>query len=118
VVTTTAALAATGLPAGPAMLAGPESDKAGPLGLLTIVLLGIAVYFLYRSMARHIKKVPASFDPPPDEHAGGGAAAPGSASSAAPVPDATAEPPGVPPGVGPPGAGAPAERPARPPVDP
>lgn len=46
---------------------GPESNKAGPLGLLTIVLLGIAVYFLYRSMVRHLKKVPESFDEPGDE---------------------------------------------------
>lgn len=43
---------------------GPESNKAGPLGLLTILALGIAVYFLYRSMVRHLKKVPESFDPP------------------------------------------------------
>jgi len=49
------------------LLAGPESDKAGPLGLLTIVALGVAVYFLYRSMVRHIKKVPASFDRPEDD---------------------------------------------------
>jgi hypothetical protein len=44
--------------------AGPESNKAGPLGLLTIVLLGVAVYFLYRSMVRHLKKVPTSFEEP------------------------------------------------------
>jgi hypothetical protein len=43
---------------------GPESNKAGPLGLLVIVLLGIAVYFLYRSMVRHLNKVPESFDEP------------------------------------------------------
>jgi hypothetical protein len=43
---------------------GPEAGKSGPLGLLTIVALGVAVYFLYRSMNRHMKKVPASFDPP------------------------------------------------------
>ena len=97
------------------MLAGPESDKAGPLGLLTIVLLGIAVYFLYRSMARHIKKVPASFDPPPavppnDERPGGGPAAPG----AAPVPGATAEQPGA----GAPAEPGPGERPTRPPAEP
>jgi len=52
---------------------GPESNKAGPLGLLTIVLLGIAVYFLYRSMVRHLNKVPESFDEPAgtgDEPAG------------------------------------------------
>ena len=64
------------------LAAGPESDKAGPLGLLTIVALGVAVYFLYRSMVGHMKKVPTSVDRPsgaaeePGE-GGPGAAAPG-----------------------------------------
>jgi hypothetical protein len=44
------------------LLAAPEADKAGPLGLLVIIMLGVAVYFLYRSMVRHMNKVPASFD--------------------------------------------------------
>jgi hypothetical protein len=59
---------------------GPESNKAGPLGLLVIVLLGIAVYFLYRSMVRHLKKVPESFDEPAgtDKPAQNGAASNGS----------------------------------------
>jgi hypothetical protein len=96
-----------------AVLAGPESDKAGPLGLLTIVLLGIAVYFLYRSMARHIKKVPSSFDPPAAERPGGGPAAPGAESGVAPTTRTTAEhEAGAPP------EPKPAERPARPPADP
>ncbi|MCZ2830251.1 hypothetical protein O2W14_15550 [Modestobacter sp. VKM Ac-2986] len=42
----------------------PEDvGKAGPLGLLMMVLLLIVVLFLGRSMGRHIKKVPVSFDP-------------------------------------------------------
>ncbi|WP_369136712.1 hypothetical protein [Modestobacter versicolor] len=42
----------------------PEDvGKAGPLGLLLIVLLLIAVIVLGRSMGRHLKKVPMSFDP-------------------------------------------------------
>ena len=42
----------------------PEDvGKAGPLGLLLIVLLLIAVALLVRSMSRHLKKLPASFDP-------------------------------------------------------
>jgi hypothetical protein len=42
----------------------PEDiGKAGPLGLLLIVLLLIAVAFLGRSMAGHLKKVPTTFDP-------------------------------------------------------
>jgi hypothetical protein len=42
----------------------PEDvGKAGPLGLLLIVVLLIAVILLGRSMGRHLKKVPRSFDP-------------------------------------------------------
>ena len=42
----------------------PEDvGKAGPLGLLLIVLLLIAVILLGRSMGRHLKRVPRSFDP-------------------------------------------------------
>jgi len=42
----------------------PEDvGKAGPLGLLLIVALLIAVIMLGRSMGRHLKRVPRSFDP-------------------------------------------------------
>ena len=42
----------------------PEDvGKAGPLGLLLIVLLLIAVALLVRSMGGHLKKLPRSFDP-------------------------------------------------------
>jgi hypothetical protein len=42
----------------------PEDvGKSGPLGLLLIVLLLIATAFLVRSMSKHLKKVPRSFDP-------------------------------------------------------
>ena len=42
----------------------PEDvGKDGPIGLLLIVLLLIAVAFLVKSMSRHLKRVPASFDP-------------------------------------------------------
>jgi hypothetical protein len=42
----------------------PEDvGKSGPLGLLLIVFLLIAVLFLGRSMGRHLKRVPRSFDP-------------------------------------------------------
>jgi hypothetical protein len=43
----------------------PEDvGKAGPIGLLIIVLLLIAAAFLVKSMSRHLKRVPASFDSP------------------------------------------------------
>ena len=57
-----AALAVLGL-AGP-VAAGPESGKAGPLALLVILLLGVATFLLIRSMNKHLRKVPRSFDPP------------------------------------------------------
>ena len=46
---------------------GPEFGEASPLGLLVVILLGIAVIFLVRSMTKHLKRVPASFDPPEKE---------------------------------------------------
>ena len=46
---------------------GPEWGKAAPIGLLVILLMGIATFFLLRSMTRKIKNVPSSFDPPEDE---------------------------------------------------
>ena len=42
----------------------PEDvGKSGPLGLLLLVVLLIAVLLLGRSMGRHLKRVPRSFDP-------------------------------------------------------
>ena len=50
---------------------GPEFGKASPVGLVVILLLGLATVLLIVSMTRHLKKVPASFDPePPAEEAG------------------------------------------------
>jgi hypothetical protein len=47
---------------------GGESKKAGPIGLVVILLLVIACYFLFRSMSRHLRKVRQEFpdgDGPP-----------------------------------------------------
>jgi hypothetical protein len=41
---------------------GPDFGKASPLGLLVVVMLLIATFFLIRSMNRHLKKLPESFD--------------------------------------------------------
>ena len=42
----------------------PEDvGKSGPLGLLLIVVLLIATALLVRSMSRHLKKIPRSFEP-------------------------------------------------------
>jgi hypothetical protein len=40
-----------------------DVGKAGPIGLLLIVLLLIAVALLVKSMSGHLKKLPRSFDP-------------------------------------------------------
>jgi hypothetical protein len=43
----------------------PEDvGKAGPLGLLLLVVLLIATALLVRSMTTHLKRIPKSFDPP------------------------------------------------------
>src|SRR3954451_20247680 len=42
----------------------PEDvGKSGPFGLLLTLLLLIAVIFVVRSMSKHLKRVPPSFDP-------------------------------------------------------
>jgi hypothetical protein len=46
----------------PAAGRGPEWGKAAPVGLLVIVLMGLAVALLLRSMNKQLKKVPESFD--------------------------------------------------------
>jgi ABC-type sugar transport system permease subunit len=43
---------------------GPEFGKASPIALVVIILLGIATLFLVRSMTKHLRRVPASFDKP------------------------------------------------------
>ena len=58
---------------------GQQEDfgKSSPLGLLILVLFFIAVVFLVKSMSKHLKKLPASFDEPeagnkPEAKAGNG----------------------------------------------
>jgi hypothetical protein len=43
---------------------GEEFGSSGPVALILIIALFIAVAFLIRSMSKHLKKVPASFDEP------------------------------------------------------
>jgi hypothetical protein len=57
-------LVAIGLLAeGPPHNSGPDFGKASPFGLLVVVLLLISLVFLVRSMNRHLRKLPDSFDP-------------------------------------------------------
>jgi len=51
--------------AGMTVLADSDTGKGSPIGFFVVLVLVIAVYFLYRSMNRHLKKVPDSFEPPP-----------------------------------------------------
>ena len=49
---------------------GPDFGKASPFGLLIVVLLLIGTFLLVRSMNRHLKRLPESFDrknPEPDQ---------------------------------------------------
>jgi len=48
------------------LLADSDIGKGIPIGLLVVLLLIVAVYFLYRSMNRHLRKVPPEFNPPED----------------------------------------------------
>ncbi|MGS0685743.1 hypothetical protein ACVBEQ_11475 [Nakamurella sp. GG22] len=42
---------------------GAEFGKAAPVGLLVILLMCVATFFLLRSMNRNMRKVPKSFGP-------------------------------------------------------
>jgi hypothetical protein len=62
---------------------GPDFGKASPIGLLIVVLLLIGTILLVRSMNRHLRKLPESFDGDnPDQAAGDG-----TVESAAPADD-------------------------------
>lgn len=43
---------------------GEDFGKSSPVGLLVLLLFFIAVAFLVRSMTKHLKRVPESFDKP------------------------------------------------------
>jgi hypothetical protein len=50
------------------LLASGGADLgAGFIAFLVVLALGIASYFLFRSMTRHLRKVPTTFDPPPPD---------------------------------------------------
>ncbi|ATY14693.1 hypothetical protein CU254_32970 [Amycolatopsis sp. AA4] len=41
---------------------GEDFGKSSPVGLLVLILFLVAVVFLVRSMSKHLKKVPQTFD--------------------------------------------------------
>ncbi|MEP6464462.1 MAG: hypothetical protein ABJC62_13850 [Frankiaceae bacterium] len=49
----------------PALAVEVSPGQSGPVGLLVIVVLCVMCVFLFRSMAKRLKRVPRSF-PPPD----------------------------------------------------
>ncbi len=46
---------------------GEDFGKSSPVGLLVLILFFIAVAFLVRSMTKHLKRVPESFDKEPEK---------------------------------------------------
>ena len=40
-----------------------EAAKSGPIGLAVILVLCIVVYFLFKSMSKHLRKVREDFPP-------------------------------------------------------
>jgi hypothetical protein len=43
---------------------GGHALGAGFIGFCVVLVLAIACFFLFRSMSRHLRKVPPSFEPP------------------------------------------------------
>jgi hypothetical protein len=43
------------------ILAAEDTDKAGPLGLLVLIILMVACYFLFKSMSKHLRRVREEF---------------------------------------------------------
>ena len=46
---------------------GEDFGKSTPVGFVVLILFFIAVVFLIRSMTKHLKRVPASFDRADDD---------------------------------------------------
>lgn len=47
--------------AGSVLAAGGEAKKSGPLGLVVILVLCVACYFLFKSMSKHLRTVREDF---------------------------------------------------------
>jgi hypothetical protein len=43
---------------------GEDFGKSSPVGLVLLIVFFIAVFFLVKSMNKHLKRLPASFDEP------------------------------------------------------
>jgi hypothetical protein len=71
-----------------------EGVKSGPIGLAVILLLCVAVYFLFKSMSRHLKKVREEF--PSDDAARTSTDRPQPADTPPPPPSTTPTTPSAP----------------------
>jgi hypothetical protein len=49
---------------GQVLLADDDKGRGSPIGLFVILALCVAVYFLWKSLNRHLKRLPESFDQP------------------------------------------------------
>ena len=60
-------VAVLGAEAGPVLAAvDPSRVSAGPLGLLVVLLMFVATYFLIRNMNKRLKRLPREFPAPPE----------------------------------------------------
>jgi hypothetical protein len=53
--------------AGRVLADGDDDFGAGFIAFAVVVVLSVACYFLFRSMSRHLRNVPSTFDPPTPE---------------------------------------------------
>jgi len=67
-----------------------EGSKSGPLGLVLILVLCVACYFLFKSMSKHLRKVREEFPTELPSPPGTGTAAPADPVSDESAPDAAA----------------------------
>jgi hypothetical protein len=72
---------------------GGEAAKSGPIGLAVILVLCIAVYFLFKSMSKHLRRVREEF---PTDEAGQSASQPAPPGDAATDVEPETAPPAVP----------------------
>ncbi|MGN6474529.1 MAG: hypothetical protein ACTHK4_12910 [Mycobacteriales bacterium] len=49
------------------LASGDSAFGAGFLAFLIVLALAVGSFFLFRSISRHLRKVPSSFDPPPPD---------------------------------------------------
>jgi hypothetical protein len=47
---------------------GPEFGGSSPIGLVVVLALALVLILLIRSMNKHLRKVPKSFDKPPEDN--------------------------------------------------